>query len=118
MRQTSITAPSPPVTKYSGQRSNAAHGWESPNSTTSLTLSPDASARTVWWSYSARTVPRTPGFSRPAAALDVHPDTFRYRLRRAAQIAGLDLDDPDARFAAMLEFRLTRRRPSDGAEHG
>ncbi|MDX3630397.1 helix-turn-helix domain-containing protein [Streptomyces europaeiscabiei] len=47
-----------------------------------------------------------------SAAMDVHPNTFRYRLRRAAEIAQLNLDDPDERFAAMLEFRLTRQRPS------
>ncbi|MFE3903719.1 PucR family transcriptional regulator [Streptomyces sp. NPDC059153] len=47
-----------------------------------------------------------------SAAMDVHPNTFRYRLRRAAEIAQLNLNDPDERFAAMLEFRLTRQRPS------
>lgn len=46
-----------------------------------------------------------------AAAMAVHPNTFRYRLRRAADIAQLNLNDPDERFAATLEFRLTRQRP-------
>lgn len=41
-----------------------------------------------------------------AAATHVHANTFRYRLRRVGEIGGLDLDDPDARFAAMLELRL------------
>lgn len=41
-----------------------------------------------------------------AAATQVHANTFRYRLRRVGEIGGLDLDDPDARFAAMLELRL------------
>lgn len=44
-----------------------------------------------------------------AAASDrvrVHPNTFRYRLRRIAQIGGLDLADPRVRFAAMLQLRL------------
>ncbi|AYY12204.1 PucR family transcriptional regulator [Actinobacteria bacterium YIM 96077] len=41
-----------------------------------------------------------------AAQLHVHPNTFRYRLRRIRQIAEIDLDDPEARFAAMLELRL------------
>lgn len=40
-----------------------------------------------------------------AAACFVHPNTFRYRLRRVAEVGGVDLDDPDARFAAMLEIR-------------
>jgi hypothetical protein len=41
-----------------------------------------------------------------AAALYVHPNTFRYRLRRLAEIGGLDLTDPEARFAAMLQLRV------------
>lgn len=41
-----------------------------------------------------------------AAATHVHVNTFRYRLRRVGEIGGLDLADPDARFAAMLELRL------------
>lgn len=40
-----------------------------------------------------------------AAACFVHPNTFRYRLRRASEVGGVDLDDPDARFAVMLEIR-------------
>ncbi|MFB7997361.1 PucR family transcriptional regulator [Streptomyces sp. NPDC056002] len=43
-----------------------------------------------------------------SASLDVHPNTFRYRLRRAAEIAGMDLNDPEKRFAAMLELRTMR----------
>lgn len=42
-----------------------------------------------------------------AAVMHVHPNTFRYRMRRLSQISGIDLDDPEARFAAMLELRLT-----------
>ena len=41
-----------------------------------------------------------------AAAVHVHPSTFRYRIKRVAQIGGLDLDDGDQRFAAMLQLRL------------
>jgi sugar diacid utilization regulator len=36
----------------------------------------------------------------------VHAKTLRYRLRRIAEVAGLDLTDPDARLAAHLELRL------------
>ncbi|MBS2545898.1 helix-turn-helix domain-containing protein [Catenulispora sp. NL8] len=36
----------------------------------------------------------------------VHPNTFRYRLRRVAEIGQIDLRDADARFAAMLHLRL------------
>jgi DNA-binding PucR family transcriptional regulator len=41
-----------------------------------------------------------------AARAHVHPNTFRYRLGRLAEVAGLDLGDPDQRFAAMLQLRL------------
>ncbi|WP_405060638.1 helix-turn-helix domain-containing protein [Kribbella sp. NBC_01505] len=41
-----------------------------------------------------------------AAAVYVHPNTFRYRLRRLAEIGNLDLADPEARFAAMLQLRV------------
>ena len=45
-----------------------------------------------------------------AAALYVHPNTFRYRLRRLAEVSGLDLTDPEARFAAMLQLRMLATR--------
>ena len=49
---------------------------------------------------------------RAAAAVHVHPNTFRYRLRRLAEVAQLDLTDPEARFAAMLQlWLLGGRRP-------
>jgi hypothetical protein len=41
-----------------------------------------------------------------ASRLHVHPNTCRYRLRRISEISGLDLDDPDARFNAMLQLRV------------
>lgn len=40
-----------------------------------------------------------------AAACFVHPNTFRYRLRRVVEVGGINLEDPDARFATMLELR-------------
>ncbi len=43
-----------------------------------------------------------------AAVVHVHANTFRYRLRRIVDIGGIDLDDADSRFAAMLELRLLR----------
>ncbi|MER6948382.1 helix-turn-helix domain-containing protein [Nonomuraea sp. NPDC000554] len=45
-----------------------------------------------------------------SAVVHVHPNTFRYRLRRLAEVGGIDLDDPDQRFAAMLFLRLYERR--------
>ncbi|WP_338146136.1 helix-turn-helix domain-containing protein [Streptomyces scabichelini] len=41
-----------------------------------------------------------------AAQLHVHPNTLRYRLRRAEELTGLDLSRPDQRLLAMLQLRL------------
>ncbi|MFE2040551.1 PucR family transcriptional regulator [Streptomyces sp. NPDC059477] len=41
-----------------------------------------------------------------SAAMFVHPNTFRYRLRRAAEVGRIDLNDPNARLSAMLQLRL------------
>ena len=40
----------------------------------------------------------------------VHVNTFRYRLRRLAAVSGIDLGDPEQRFAAMLQLRVMLRR--------
>lgn len=47
--------------------------------------------------------------SAAAAACFVHPNTFRYRLRRVGEVGGVDLGDPDARFSLMLELRTLPR---------
>jgi hypothetical protein len=39
-------------------------------------------------------------------AIWVHQNTFRYRLRKAASVAEIDLDDPDTRLSIMLQLRL------------
>ena len=44
--------------------------------------------------------------SAAAERLFVHPNTFRYRLRRLAEVGEIDLDDPDQRFVAMLQLRV------------
>ncbi|MEU9119903.1 helix-turn-helix domain-containing protein [Streptomyces sp. NPDC048506] len=41
-----------------------------------------------------------------AADLHVHPNTLRYRVRRAEELTGLDLSRPDQRLLAMLQLRL------------
>jgi hypothetical protein len=41
-----------------------------------------------------------------AQASYVHPNTFRYRLRRLAEVGVIDLGDAEERFAAMLQLRL------------
>jgi DNA-binding PucR family transcriptional regulator len=41
-----------------------------------------------------------------AAMVNVHPNTFRYRLRRITEVFGLDLTDPDERLVAELQLRF------------
>lgn len=41
-----------------------------------------------------------------AARLDVHPNTFRYRLRRLVEMFGIDLEDSDTRLLLDLQMRL------------
>jgi sugar diacid utilization regulator len=54
-----------------------------------------------------------------AQAVNVHPNTFRYRLRRVTEVGEIDLADADTRFAMMLQLRLmtdgaSARRPRAG----
>ena len=44
-----------------------------------------------------------------ADALFLHPNTFRYRLRRVAEVGELNLADPEERFVAMLQLRMLLR---------
>jgi hypothetical protein len=46
-----------------------------------------------------------------ATRLHVHPNTLRYRLRRGAEIANIDLSDPDQRLAAWLQLRAMHVMP-------
>lgn len=41
-----------------------------------------------------------------AKRLRVHPNTLRYRLRRIGEMAPIDIDDPDERFALWLQLRV------------
>jgi hypothetical protein len=45
-----------------------------------------------------------------AAALDVHPQTVRYRMTRLRELFGERLEDPEARFELGLALRLTPMR--------
>ena len=53
---------------------------------------------------------------RAAERISVHPNTFRYRMRRLVELFALDLDDPDERVVIELQLRLftvdTPRRTS------
>ncbi|MCW2500742.1 MAG: hypothetical protein JWN87_2418, partial [Frankiales bacterium] len=46
----------------------------------------------------------------PAAAesVNVHPNTFRYRLRRVRELFGVDLADADVRLVVWLQLRTRR----------
>ncbi|SNT63983.1 DNA-binding transcriptional regulator, PucR family [Streptosporangium subroseum] len=44
-----------------------------------------------------------------SAMVHVHANTFRYRLKRLAEIGDLDLTDPDARLTVMLQMRIFGR---------
>jgi len=46
-----------------------------------------------------------------AKALQVHPNTFRYRMRRLVEVAELDLEDPDERLALQLQMRVLGSKP-------
>lgn len=46
-----------------------------------------------------------------ARQLTIHQNTLKYRLRRARELFGLDLDDPDDRLSCWLQLRI-------GAHHG
>ncbi|MGF1429568.1 PucR family transcriptional regulator [Kitasatospora sp. LaBMicrA B282] len=41
-----------------------------------------------------------------AQSLHIHPNTLRYRVRRAEQLTGIDLTQPQQRLLAMLQLRL------------
>ncbi|MBA8825106.1 hypothetical protein FHX42_002457 [Saccharopolyspora lacisalsi] len=52
---------------------------------------------------------RHPGDPRTASAeLRVHPNTFRYRMKRLTRIAPVDLDDPDVRSALLVQLLAER----------
>ena len=47
-----------------------------------------------------------------ARALDVHPQTARYRLRALRELLGDAIEDPDARFEIELALRARRQAPA------
>jgi DNA-binding CsgD family transcriptional regulator len=51
-----------------------------------------------------------------AEALNVHPQTVRYRVRQLDRIFGDELKDPDARFALEIVVRATRLSGADLSE--
>lgn len=52
---------------------------------------------------------RHPGDPRAAGqALRIHPNTLRYRMRRVAELTGVDLTDPDIRLALLVQLVASR----------
>lgn len=49
-----------------------------------------------------------------ARALNLHPQTARYRIARLRELLGEQILDPDARFELEVALRATSRRPSSG----
>ena len=47
--------------------------------------------------------------SAAAEAINLHPNSFRYRLRRLRELTGIDLSDPDDRLVIALHLRLGDR---------
>lgn len=45
-------------------------------------------------------------YTAAAGRLHIHPNTLRYRLRKAQELSGVRLDDPDERLALMLLLRV------------
>ncbi|MGW3958122.1 PucR family transcriptional regulator [Streptomyces sp. NPDC004752] len=49
-----------------------------------------------------------------SAAISIHPNTFRYRLRRISDLGGVNLSEPSTRLAMMLQLQILRGLPVDG----
>ena len=45
-------------------------------------------------------------YTAAASTLHIHPNTLRYRLRKAQELSGVNLDDPEERLALMLLVRV------------
>ncbi|WTU53175.1 helix-turn-helix domain-containing protein [Streptomyces sp. NBC_00057] len=50
-----------------------------------------------------------------AAAVHIHPNTFRYRLKRLAVVAGIDLSDPESDAATAAEPAVPLTPPPTAA---
>jgi hypothetical protein len=56
-------------------------------------------------------------FGEAARRLHVHPNTMKYRLRRARELFGLDLDHPDDRLSCWIQVRLATAPPEEPHDH-
>ena len=56
-------------------------------------------------------------FGDAARRLHVHPNTMKYRLRRARELFGLDLDHADDRLSCWIQLRLATTPPEESQGH-
>lgn len=52
-----------------------------------------------------------------ASSLKVHPNTLRYRIRRAEQIMGISLDEPDTRLLTELQLAILGRTQDESEKY-
>ncbi|WP_156365759.1 CdaR family transcriptional regulator [Nocardiopsis sp. NRRL B-16309] len=55
-------------------------------------------------------------FGDAARRMHVHPNTMKYRLRRARELFGLDLDDADDRLSCWIQLRLATAPPEESQD--
>ena len=75
-----------------------------------LMLSCDASEGTEYAATVLALLAHESNVAAASASLYLHPNTFRYRLRRTKELFGLDLDDVDTRLLVWMSLRLTTGR--------
>jgi hypothetical protein len=51
--------------------------------------------------------------SATAAKLTMHPNTVRYRIRRAREVVGVNLENPDIKLSLWLQLRAEQLAPTD-----
>ncbi len=73
-------------------------------------LSCDASEGTEYAATVLALLAHESNVAAASASLYLHPNTFRYRLRRTKELFGLDLDDADTRLLVWMSLRLRAGR--------
>lgn len=67
----------------------------------------DRARRTAYAASVLAWLDATGNVAEAAQRLTVHPNTLKYRLRRAHELFGLDLGRPDVRLSCWMQLRLT-----------
>jgi DNA-binding PucR family transcriptional regulator len=70
----------------------------------------DAEKGTAWVSTLRAYLDAFGDIAAASQRVNVHPNTFRYRIRRIGEVFGIDLDDPDERLVAELQLRFLDRQ--------